>query len=363
MGMRLFLKSALANDFKITFLCTNVRSSNENKGRLDGRMALAFVRFFSRLIWLLAKKKPRVVYYPVTATELGWIGRDAFCILLCRLFGAKVVIHLRAGHFGHNFQHFTWLGKKLTRLACRYVQTAIVQARTLRAQFDGLISTERIRVLYQAIDSGEYDNEQIDDFQVGKIVFLGHLTHAKGFCDTVRAIPLVVRKHGFAHFHFAGTMRGVERNIVFNQVTGTRLRPSDPCEVEQEILSSNWKSHYHNLGVVDGSSKMELLRSADVVVLPSYSEGFSRSLVEAMSVGKPIVFTPVGAHGEIFDQRMGVCVQPGDVEELAAAIERLLTDRRARMEIAHHNYRFVRKTFDINIVSAQLGEILTGAAS
>lgn len=68
-----------------------------------------------------------------------------------------------------------------------------------------------------------------------------------------------------------------------------------------------------------------LLARADVVVLPSLSEGMSNALMEAMAAGRPIVATDVGGTPELLRER-GMLVPPGDPPALAAAIEELLAD-------------------------------------
>lgn len=356
--MKLFLESSLAAKFDIVFLCTNVRRTNRNKGRLGPAMVWAFFRFFSQLIWMLLRYRPKLVYYPVTATQVGWVGRDVWCLLLCRLFATQTVIHLRAAHFRLNYEQFHPVVRRLVKWACDQVSVGIVQADYLHDQFRGLIPPDRMETLYQAIDSNQYENPHLDDYQPGKVIFLGHLTQAKGYCDLLKAVPLVVKVIPHVKFFVAGTLRRGERNVLYNQLTAQRLRYEDPVVAEQSLLDSQYASNYENLGVISGEQKLELLRSADLLVLPSYSEGFSRAVVEAMCVGKPVVFTPVGAHREVLQQRRdGLSVEPGDAEGLAQAILQLLSDRGLRAAIAEHNYRRVREEFDVEIIAEKLAAI------
>jgi glycosyltransferase involved in cell wall biosynthesis len=66
-----------------------------------------------------------------------------------------------------------------------------------------------------------------------------------------------------------------------------------------------------------------LLGAADVVVVPSFEEGSSNSLLEAMAAGRPIVATAVGGNPEALGST-GLLVPVGDDGALAAAIARLL---------------------------------------
>ncbi len=77
-----------------------------------------------------------------------------------------------------------------------------------------------------------------------------------------------------------------------------------------------------------------LLRAADLLVMPSRSEGLSLALVEAAARGVPIVATAVGGNSEVVqDEVNGLLVPSRDPAALASAIERLCADdaMRARM--------------------------------
>jgi glycosyltransferase involved in cell wall biosynthesis len=71
-----------------------------------------------------------------------------------------------------------------------------------------------------------------------------------------------------------------------------------------------------------------VLSALDLFVLPSRNEGMGRVLVQAMAMGTPIVATRVGGIPEVLGEgETGLLVAHDDPVELAAAIERLLTDK------------------------------------
>lgn len=63
----------------------------------------------------------------------------------------------------------------------------------------------------------------------------------------------------------------------------------------------------------DENRRIEILRAADVFILPSLVEGLSLSLLEAMACGVACVATDVGADGEVIEQEAGVVLQPQHV--------------------------------------------------
>ena len=73
-----------------------------------------------------------------------------------------------------------------------------------------------------------------------------------------------------------------------------------------------------------------------VLVLPSRSEGLGRVLVESMARGRGIVASRVGGIPDVArDGKEAMLVEPGDVDELAAALVRVLTDRSLAERLGH----------------------------
>ncbi len=81
----------------------------------------------------------------------------------------------------------------------------------------------------------------------------------------------------------------------------------------------------------------ELLRGADLFVLPSHREGMPRAIIEAMMTGLPVVATHIrGAREQVIDGETGFLVPVSDEAALAEALGRLASDAtlRARMGAA-----------------------------
>ncbi len=101
------------------------------------------------------------------------------------------------------------------------------------------------------------------------------------------------------------------------------------------------------------------LRAGDLFVSPTYSEGFSNTILEAMASGLPVVSTrAVGVVDCLTDGQNGLLVPVGSVDELAGAIVRLLRDAALRRRLAANALDDVRRLYSWEAVGSQIeGEV------
>lgn len=126
----------------------------------------------------------------------------------------------------------------------------------------------------------------------------------KGHCYLVEAMTTIVPQHLNVHVLFIGD---------------GALRP----DLEQQVKAANLKDHIHFLG--SRSDVADLLVASDFFILPSLWEGLPMALLEAMSAGLPIVASEVSGTVQVMiPGKTGLLVPPGDSQQLASAILRLL---------------------------------------
>lgn len=363
LAIKNLLESPINDTFQAAHLSTNVRKSNADKGKVNATLFIAFFKFVSRLIGALLRHRPQVVYYFVTATRLGWMGRDIWCIALSRLFGAKVVTHMRAGHFAHEMKKASRFETAIIKWACHRASFNLVQAPSLKDQFEGLSPPEKIAVVPNMINTHLYPAVPAQDYVPKRVFFMGHLSVAKGYCEMLKIIPQIAQKHPDVLFQFAGTKKfGKDRNVRFIQSTGAPLPPADPIEDFDAYVKNRFESNYEYLGVLAEAEKIETMKNCDIFVLPSFSEGFSMAILEALCMSKPVVCTAVGAMRDfVIPQKNGEVIEPADTEALATAIDTLLSNRPYRNKIAAFNGAYIRENFSQAAVAAQLADIFNRA--
>ncbi|MBU3758983.1 MAG: glycosyltransferase [Candidatus Omnitrophica bacterium] len=100
-----------------------------------------------------------------------------------------------------------------------------------------------------------------------------------------------------------------------------------PLRPEYERLADEAGSRGRIIFAGTSREISRLMNAADVVCQPSYSEGFSNTLLEAMACAKPVVACSAGGNTEVLeDSVQGLLVPPRDADALAQAILRLASD-------------------------------------
>ncbi|MFH1946894.1 MAG: glycosyltransferase family 4 protein [Candidatus Magasanikbacteria bacterium] len=102
---------------------------------------------------------------------------------------------------------------------------------------------------------------------------------------------------------------------------------------------------------------MEMLKNSDIFVLSTNWEGFPYSILEAMSVGLPVVATDVGGINEAVDQSCGFLIKCGDVEGLQKALTKLIMDKNLRETMGGNAQKIVENKFSLEKMLSQTEKI------
>ena len=103
------------------------------------------------------------------------------------------------------------------------------------------------------------------------------------------------------------------------------------------------------LGWVSGQKKEEVLKRADILVLPSYYEGMPVCVLDAMAYGCPVIATEVGGIPTMIEDGIsGILIKPRDVVSLREGIVKLVNDPDLCKRLSDMAYAKVSKDFNID---------------
>jgi len=105
-----------------------------------------------------------------------------------------------------------------------------------------------------------------------------------------------------------------------------------------------------------------ILASADVLIRPSRTEGQALAILEAMAAGVCVLATDIPANRELVDDgESGLLTPVGDVRQLAARLDSLLTDGRLRDRLAAQGrHRALQHSWEV--CARETGQVLLDAA-
>ena len=110
------------------------------------------------------------------------------------------------------------------------------------------------------------------------------------------------------------------------------------------------------LGFLQGADKWSVLLECDVFVLPSHHENFGVAVVEAMAAGLPVVISDrVNIHQEVEAAGAGV-VTGLDPKQVAAAVDKLLSDEGLRREMGAAGASLVRERFSWDVAARKIAQ-------
>jgi len=168
--------------------------------------------------------------------------------------------------------------------------------------------------------------------------YVGQLNRDKGINELIAAVPLIRRHFPKTEFAIVG---GSKHAAPVSRSWKHRLRRSlgfgEPVDqwqrVRAEIAHRGLEGSVHLLGALEDVPGA--LAAMDVVALPSWSEAFGRTVVEAMAMARPVVSVDVGGIHEIIrSPETGLLIPPPPhPEKLAEAIGMLLKDESLRAVI------------------------------
>ena len=169
------------------------------------------------------------------------------------------------------------------------------------------------------------------------ILFLGRLNVKKGLELLIQAFGQIARERDDLHLVIAGPD---------NEGYGTQVR--------KWLARENVLTKATFTGIVVGDGKADLLRDAELFVLPSYAENFGLAAVEAMAAGLPLVISnKVNIWRELEEAGAGLVVEC-DAHALAGAMRKLLENREAAKKMGEQGRRLARQRFSSDVVAREM---------
>lgn len=171
------------------------------------------------------------------------------------------------------------------------------------------------------------------------ILFLGRIDPKKGLDLLVPAFAQALKQYPESHLVIAGP-----DNIGY--------QPS----VEEYIRLAGCGEAVTFTGMLAGDLKLSALAAADIFVAPSYSEGFSMSVLEGMAAGLPCVITTGCNFPEAAQAKAALMVNP-NCDQLLDALIACLSDRPAAAAMGERAQQLIFEQYTWNHIAHKLAQV------
>jgi glycosyltransferase involved in cell wall biosynthesis len=307
----------------------------------------SFIKGISRLIKLIREEKPDLVISSIMRADLisriaGYItGTTVIGTLVNDSYGQIRIDELRSQKLYSKFRFFWLLDKWTSWIPAYWISNAVSIAKSNALAMG--IKKKRIKVIYRGRNTGifpEWKPLPLND--KFRFVFVGRLMERKGLEELITAFSIVKEKYENVQLDIFG--EGVFRKRLQESIQQLHLQDT---VILHGAVPNGWKKLYE----------------AHAFVFPSWYEGFSGSLIEAMITGIPIIASDIPMNLEAVSNQTALIFKVKDVNQLAANMERMITSYPEMTEMGKRAKQLATGRFDIKVIANQYETFLNAVVN
>ncbi|MDP1845592.1 MAG: glycosyltransferase family 1 protein [Candidatus Moranbacteria bacterium] len=226
--------------------------------------------------------------------------------------------------------------RRVIKNSCKWAKRIIAVSENTKKDLMKLykVSEEKIKVIYEGVGDIELkaqsskfkataQNSKLLDNRY--LLFVGRLEKRKNIQGIIEAFEILKDKHNISHKLYLIGKYGYGKENIKNKIANSKYK-------EDIILT----------GYVNDEDKLGLLKKADVFLFPTFYEGFGLPILEAQSVGIPVVTSNISSMPEIAGDS-AVLVDPNSPDEIAEAAYKLISNESYKNDIIEKGYNNTKR--------------------
>lgn len=259
--------------------------------------------------------------------------RKALFLWWAKLWKKKIIVHF------HAFSPETTINGKYQNVY-KYLFTHADKVIVLSQLWEKYVNNtfhlgNKIQVIYNPCTTeilpDRYPKQNI-------ILYAGTVNARKGYADMIKAFAKIASQYPEWKVVFAGNGE-IDKGKILAKDLGI-------------------ESQTQFLGWINGKDKDKAFKEASIFCLPSYAEGFPMAVLDAWAYGLPVITTPVGGIPDIAkDGENLLLFQPGNYDQLAVQMKRLIKDSALREKIQKQSLILATTKFNINTINKEIEDL------
>jgi len=266
-------------------------------------------------------------------------------LLLAEILGAGFSFSAHARDIFTDEAHFM----EIKLREAEFVAVCTAYGRDTLARRHPLTSRGKLHLVYHGLDVEQYRPVPRGGRRLPVILSVGRLVEKKGFSILLRAAG-ILRSRG-AEFRLVIIGEGPEQADLLSLTTGLGLQ--DLVEFRGALNAEQVRAAY---------AEAEVFALASIVASDGDRDGLPNVLLEALACEIPTVATRVSAIPELMEhERTGLLAKPGDPEDRASQLERMLYDEELQALVSRLGRQKVVQHFRLERSVAHIAELLEAA--
>jgi len=203
------------------------------------------------------------------------------------------------------------------------------------------IDSKKIMIMTTMVESEKYKPQRRIFAPPYVLLFCSRIEKLKGIFQLLDAFQLVINKYPNTKLIYLGL--GSEYNKLNKKINNIKLKENVKC-----------------VGYKSGQEKIEYFHNSDMLILPSYTEGFPTVFCEAIAAGLPFIGTQIGGLIDVFEEgKQGLVIRsmPPKPEEISEKIIKLIENPQLMKQISQNNIQEAKNKYDVKIVITKLENI------
>ena len=222
-----------------------------------------------------------------------------FIYILCKLFNKRLIVRVFGGSCKYTYESMSKLKRRLYNNTILKAEVILFETKE-NVNYFRKISTSKIEWFP---NNKEYIGSKKESLK--KICFFGQIKKSKGVLEIFQASDKI------------------NSNISIDLYGPLGF---DISKEEMDKLNNIHKANYR--GCVDSREIINIMKEYDLLILPTYyeGEGYPGCIIEAYSIGIPVISTKWRCIPEIVDEECGILIEPKDIESLSEKINFLASN-------------------------------------
>lgn len=246
-------------------------------------------------------------------------------------------------------KYMTWntYTEKKCKRTLQYADQVVAVSKDLESKVKRVEPNVKTQIIYNFVNEDFYSGElkkSLSNKKNIEITFIGNLLIEKGVYELIDAYYKVITNNKKFKIHLNIVGVGPER-----------------LALKERLKELSIEDNVHFFGAVENKEIPNILRKTDIFILPSYSEGFPLTIIEALSMGCPVIATSVGGIPEVVrNEENGLLIESKNSTMIQDAIEKLINNPNLYNKI-QKNASKVYEQFSGEKVTQQIYNVYTEA--